>query len=75
MRSLRSLLIIVLTCGSAALRAEPAEEVAEEPSVSEFELVTGFHRVIHKSLASTCGSSRLMDPRVLRGIPFRYSSW
>ena len=41
--------MIVLTCGSSTLRAAPAEEVAEEPSVSEFALVTGFRRVIHKS--------------------------
>ena len=41
-------IVIVLTCGSS-LRAELAEEVAEEPSVSELALVTGFHRVIHKS--------------------------
>ena len=39
----------MLTCGSSALRAEAAEDVAEEPSVSELALVTGFHRVIHKS--------------------------
>ena len=46
---MKSRLIIVLTCGSSVLRAAPAEEVAEESSMSEFALVTGFHRVIHKS--------------------------
>jgi hypothetical protein len=46
---MKSLLIIVLTCGSSVLRAAPAEEVAEESSMSELALVTGFHRVIHKS--------------------------
>jgi len=42
-------IVAILTCGSSVSRAEPADEVAEEPSVSELALVTGFHRVIHKS--------------------------
>jgi hypothetical protein len=49
MRSVGSVLIVVLTCGSSPLRAEPAREVAEELGMADFALVTGFHRIIHKS--------------------------
>ena len=49
MRSVRSLLVLVLICGSSALSAAPAEEVTEEPNVSDLAIVTGFHRVVHKA--------------------------
>jgi hypothetical protein len=48
MRSVNSVLIVVLTCGFSSVSAAALDEVAEEPNVSELALVTGFHRVFHK---------------------------
>jgi hypothetical protein len=48
MRSVSSLLIVVLTCGFSGVSAAALEEVAEASNVSELALVTGFHRVTHK---------------------------
>jgi hypothetical protein len=49
MRSVSSLLIVVLMCGFSGLSAAATEEVAEAPSVSELGMVTGFHRLAHKA--------------------------
>jgi hypothetical protein len=49
MRSLSSLLIVLLTCGFSRLSAAASEEVAEAPNVSELAMVTGFHRLTHKA--------------------------
>jgi hypothetical protein len=39
----------LLAAAIVATAPAPAEEVADEPSISELALVTGFHRCIHKS--------------------------
>lgn len=49
MRSVSSLLIVALTWGFSGVSAAATEEVAEASNVSEFALVTGFHRVTHKA--------------------------
>ncbi len=49
MRSVSSLLIVVLTGAFSDVSAATVDEVAEAPNVSELGMVTGFHRVTHKA--------------------------
>jgi hypothetical protein len=49
MRSVSSLLIVVLMCGLSGVSAAAVAEVAEAPGVTELAMVTGFHRVTHKA--------------------------
>jgi hypothetical protein len=49
MKLVRSLLIIVLACGSSTSSAASTDEVTEAPYVPDLAIVTGCHRVVHKA--------------------------